>query len=97
MFWSWPSYSHDRHCLHRFRLLRWSCSHYGDHQRRGTYTNAEHLHKPVDFTDIGTRCIDDSYLDSVALVVPKIFFTPEEDWNVLIGGVRVNYLLVDSI
>ena len=25
-----------------------------DHQRGGTYTNAEHLHKPVDFTDIGT-------------------------------------------
>ena len=88
MFGSWLSYSHARHCLHHFHLLRWPCSYHGDHQRGSTYTNAEHLHKPINFTDIGIRCIDDSYLDSVALVTPEVPFTPEEDWDVLIGGVR---------
>jgi len=94
---SWLSYAHDRRCLHHSRLLRSSCSHYSDHHSSGTCTNAEHLHKPVDFADIGTRRIDDGYCDGVGLVAPEIPFTPEEDGDILVSGVRVDYLLVGPI
>ena len=97
MFGSWLSYSHDRRWLHRFRLSRWSCSHYSNRQCGCTFTNAGHLHKPVYFTDIRTRCIDDGYFDGVIQVAPEIPFTPEENRDILIGSVRVDYLLIDSI
>jgi hypothetical protein len=64
---------------------------------RDTYINAEHLHKPVDFADIGTRCIDDGYLDGVVLIVPEVPHTPEEDRDILIVGVGDYYLLVDPV
>ncbi|SRR5258706_8230124 len=97
MLGSWLSCSHDRRWLHHFRLLRRSYSHYSNRQCGGTYTNAEHLHKPVYFTDIGTRCTNDGYFDGVIQVAPEIPFTPEENRDILMGGVRVDCLLVDSI
>ena len=88
---------HDHHRLRHFQLLIWSCSHYGGHQCRGTYIHAEHLHKPIDFADIGIRSIDDGYRDGVTLISLEIPRAPEEDGDILIRGVRLHYFSVDPI
>jgi hypothetical protein len=57
----------------------------------------EDLHKSVNFADVGIRCIDNSDLDCVVLTAPEVVTFPEEDWDILMNGRGVDYLLVCSV